>query len=153
MSAGIHRVWKTRLIHKLDPYPGSQLLDVAGGTGDISFKFLQYIKQNHGSSDGTKAIVCDINQEMLEEGKKRCDKFGYTDNSSIDWVVGDAMKLPFENNSFDCLTIAFGIRNVVDIEKALSEAHRVLKPGGVFACLEFSRVTNPVLEKYVQKLL
>lgn len=148
MSFGIHRLWKERFIQKLDPYPGAQLLDVAGGTGDISFKFLHHIKRSHGSLNGARATVCDINEKMLEEGKRRSLKSGVSDPVAIDWIVGDAMKLPFEENSFDCFTIAFGIRNVVDIEKALQEAHRVLKPGGVFTCLEFSQVRNPVLERY-----
>lgn len=144
MSVGIHRLWKTHFIHKLRPYPSAQLLDVAGGTGDISFKFLQHIKHHYGSLSGAKATVCDINEKMLREGQKRVDS---THKLNIDWVVGDAMNLPFDSDSFDCLTIAFGIRNVVNIEKALSEFHRVLKPGGVFTCLEFSHVTNPVLSR------
>lgn len=147
MSAGIHRYWKNRFIERIDPYPGVQLLDVAGGTGDVSFKFLNSIKQRHGSLGSSKAVVCDINEQMLEEGKKRWLQSGQLDSSHIEWVVGNAMDLPFDENSFDCITIAFGIRNVVDIDKALSEAHRVLKPGGVFTCLEFSRVTNPLLER------
>ena len=152
MSVGVHRLWKTRFIEKLDPYPGSQLLDVAGGTGDISFKFLNHLKQKHGSLSGAKATVCDINEKMLQEGRKRSVKLKLNDSSNIDWILGDAMKLPFENNSFDCLTVAFGIRNVVDIDLALSEAFRVLKPGGVFTCLEFSHVNNPLLERFVQSI-
>lgn len=140
MSVGIHRVWKDRFIKKMDPMQGTRLLDVAGGTGDIAFRFI-----NHASINGhnkSYVVVCDINEHMLEVGKKRAKSFNIQDDQ-IQWVHGDAMNLPFEENTFDVYSIAFGIRNVVDIEKALSEALRVLKPGGMFMCLEFSRVKNP----------
>lgn len=148
MSGGIHRLWKCYFIRKLDPHPGTKLLDVAGGTGDIAFRFLDYIKENNqGDVEGASVTVCDINAEMLSEGRKRAQIKGLDDPSIIQWVEGDAMKLPFESASFDAYTIAFGIRNVVDIRKALKEAHRVLRPGGVFHCLEFSHVTNPFLSE------
>ena len=153
MSAGVHRLWKQYFIQKLDPIPGSKLLDVAGGTGDISFRFIDHIRSRTRSSHVvpvTKVTVCDINAEMLSVGRQRADKLGYASSQSldIDFQVGDAMDLnQFDDNQFDCYTIAFGIRNVVDIERALAEAYRVLKPGGVFTCLEFSKVQNPLLER------
>lgn len=146
MSAGVHRLWKDHFIRRLDPDPGVHLLDVAGGTGDISFRFLDYIKKK-GRVEGSHVTVCDINANMLEEGQRRAKALGYDDPALMTWVEGNAMNLPFESNSFDAYTIAFGIRNVVDIPLAVREAYRVLKPGGVFHCLEFSRVTNPLLEK------
>ncbi len=138
MSLGIHRIWKDTFIKKLNPKAGSKLLDVAGGTGDIAFRFLQKAKGGH-------VTVCDINPQMLEEGYKNA-----IDNNvleGIEWTCGDAEKLPFPDNSYDYYTIAFGIRNVTHIDAALAEAYRVLKPGGHFMCLEFSHVTNPVLAK------
>lgn len=157
MSAGIHRWWKKRFIEKLDPYPGTQLLDVAGGTGDIAFRFLDHVAEANkllgNTADQSKVTICDINENMLRVGEQRAAKRGLTavdpiyGRNRIEWVAGDAMRLPFANESFDAYTIAFGIRNVVDIPCALREAHRVLKPGGVFSCLEFSRVTNPFLER------
>lgn len=148
MSAGIHRIWKDHFISRLDPEPGVHLLDVAGGTGDISFRFLDFIKKrNKGSLGDSHVTVCDINGNMLKEGERRAKNLGYDDPNLMTWVEGDAMNLPFESNTFDAYTIAFGIRNVVNIPLAVKEAYRVLKPGGVFHCLEFSKVTNPLLEK------
>lgn len=138
MSLGIHRLWKDEFIKKLNPQSGTKLLDVAGGTGDIAFRFLK-------KAGGGNVTVCDINPNMLEEGYKNA-----IDNNvleGIEWVCGDAEKLPFPDNSYDYYTIAFGIRNVTNIENALSEAYRVLKPGGHFMCLEFSQVDNPLLAK------
>lgn len=134
MSLGIHRLWKEALMDWLAPQPTMHLLDVAGGTGDISFRFLE--------RGGGQATVCDMTASMLEEGKKRPE----AQNKPLDWVVGDAMALPFEDNSFDAYTISFGIRNVTRIEDALAEAHRVLKPGGRFVCLEFSQMPNDMLQ-------
>lgn len=138
MSAGVHRVWKDSLIDTLNPRDGMRLLDVAGGTGDIAFRFLQAIKGGHVS-------VCDINAEMLRVGAGRAEKKGFADRA--DFICGDAMQLPFEDRSMDAYTIAFGIRNVTRIEDALSEAYRVLKPGAKFFCLEFSPEVVPVLQQ------
>jgi len=137
MSGGVHRLWKDALIDWLAPRPGMRLIDVAGGTGDIAFRFLRRMKgQGH-------VTVCDMTQAMLEEGQRRAAAEGLT---GIDWVHGDAEALPFPERSFDAYTIAFGIRNVTRIEAALAEAYRVLKPGGRFLCLEFSQVTVPALQ-------
>lgn len=155
MSAGIHRLWKDRLISVLGPLPGMQLVDVAGGTGDISTRFIQAVRyqelqaddnldmdfRDGSSSQRAHAFVVDINREMLEAGKRRNDLL-YPD---ISWTQGDAEELPFGDSQFDAYTIAFGIRNVTHIDKVLSEAYRVLKPGGRFLCLEFSHVKNPLL--------
>ncbi|TNE61404.1 MAG: bifunctional demethylmenaquinone methyltransferase/2-methoxy-6-polyprenyl-1,4-benzoquinol methylase UbiE [Alphaproteobacteria bacterium] len=138
MSAGVHRLWKDSLINSLNPRAGMQLLDVAGGTGDIAFRFLE-------ASDGGHVTVCDINAEMLRVGKGRAEAKGYADRA--DFVCGDAQKLPFENRSMDAYTIAFGIRNVTRVHEALAEAYRVLKPSGRFLCLEFSPVVVPILQK------
>jgi len=137
MSGGVHRLWKDAMIDWLAPRPGMRLLDVAGGTGDISFRFLKRLK-----GDG-HATVCDMTQAMLDEGARRAER---DDIQNIDWVCGDAMKLPFEDRSFDACTIAFGIRNVTRIEHVLAEAYRVLRPGGRFLCLEFSQVPNRLLQ-------
>ena len=138
MSGGVHRLWKDAMIDWLAPRPGMHLLDVAGGTGDIAFRFLRRLK---GQGQVT---VCDMTQAMLDEGARRAEKQGV---AGIEWVCGDAMALPFADRSFGAYTIAFGIRNVTRIEDALAEAYRVLKPGGRFLCLEFSRVTNPGLAR------
>lgn len=145
MSCGIHRLWKDYLITKLDPGPRTKLLDVAGGTGDIAFRFLKKVGADAVTSEeGASVVVCDINNSMLQVGAGRAKAQGHS--SGISWVEGDAQKLPFPDASFDCYTIAFGIRNVVRIEEALAEAFRVLKPGGRFLCLEFSKVTTPGLD-------
>jgi len=136
MSGGVHRLWKDAMIDWLAPRPGMRLLDVAGGTGDIAFRFLDRVR-----GDG-EAVVCDLTEAMLEEGARRAAERGIR---GVEWVVGDAMALPFADRSFDAYTIAFGIRNVTRIEDALAEAYRVLKPGGRFLCLEFSRVGVPAL--------
>jgi demethylmenaquinone methyltransferase/2-methoxy-6-polyprenyl-1,4-benzoquinol methylase len=137
MSLGVHRLWKSTFIDCLDPRPEMKLIDVGGGTGDIAFKFLK--------SGGGQVTVCDINDEMLNVGRDRAINKGIL--TGIGWVNGDAEKLPIPENAFDAYTTAFCIRNVTDIESSLSEAHRVLKPGGHFLCLEFSQVVLPVLEK------
>ncbi|MDF1872959.1 bifunctional demethylmenaquinone methyltransferase/2-methoxy-6-polyprenyl-1,4-benzoquinol methylase UbiE [Vannielia sp.] len=139
MSAGIHRVWKDAMMDWLAPRPGQRLLDVAGGTGDISFRFLKR------AGDGASAVVCDMTEAMLVEGRRRAEA---TDMAAqLDWVVGDAMALPFESNSFDVYTISFGIRNVTRIADALSEAYRVLRPGGRLMVLEFSQLPNAAMQK------
>ncbi|XP_026980361.1 2-methoxy-6-polyprenyl-1,4-benzoquinol methylase, mitochondrial isoform X1 [Sagmatias obliquidens] len=212
MSLGIHRIWKDLLLWKMRPFPGTQLLDVAGGTGDIAFRFLNYVQAQHqrkekrqlraqqnlsweeiakkyqneeDSLDGSHVMVCDINKEMLKIGKQKARARGYKAGVSshplppkkkktllpsylyfivgfsegptdaveespvngLAWVVGDAEELPFDDDKFDVYTIAFGIRNVTHIDQALQEAHRVLKPGGRFLCLEFSQVNNPLVSR------
>lgn len=141
MSGGVHRMWKNTLIHKLAPRPGMKLLDVAGGTGDVSFRFLDRLK---GKEGGASATVCDMTAGMLNEGRRRAEA---QERAGLDWVCGDAMALPFPDKSFDAYTISFGIRNVTRVEQALSEAYRVLKPGGRFFCLEFSPVETPIFDK------
>ncbi|PIE11041.1 MAG: bifunctional demethylmenaquinone methyltransferase/2-methoxy-6-polyprenyl-1,4-benzoquinol methylase UbiE [Rhodobacterales bacterium] len=138
MSMGIHRLWKDAMMDWLSPRPGQRLLDVAGGTGDISFRFLK--RAGHGH-----ATVLDLTEPMLVEGRKRAEADQMAD--SLDWVVGDAMALPFEDNSFDVYTISFGIRNVTRPQEALNEAYRVLRPGGRLMVLEFSQVPVPLLQK------
>jgi demethylmenaquinone methyltransferase/2-methoxy-6-polyprenyl-1,4-benzoquinol methylase len=138
MSLGIHRLWKDAMMDWLAPRPGQKLLDVAGGTGDISFRFLN-------RAPGAHATVLDMTESMLVEGRKRAEAAEMAD--SLDWVVGDAMALPFEANTFDVYTISFGIRNVTRIPDALSEAFRVLKPGGRLMVLEFSQIPNDLMQK------
>lgn len=138
MSFGTHRLWKDKFINMLAPKSNTKLLDVAGGTGDIAFRFLK-------KSPTSEVTICDINHEMLKNGVKS----GVDKNiiNNIEWVCGDAMKLPVPDNYYDYYTIAFGIRNVTDINIALKEAYRVLKPGGKFMCLEFSNIDNIALSK------
>ncbi len=138
MSFGIHRIWKDAMMDWLAPRPGQKLLDVAGGTGDVSFRFIKRAGQ-------ARATVCDMTESMLVEGRKRAQADSLAD--SLDWVVGDAMALPFGDNSFDVYTISFGIRNVTRIADALSEARRVLRPGGRLMVLEFSRIPNDLIRK------
>ncbi|WP_227286271.1 bifunctional demethylmenaquinone methyltransferase/2-methoxy-6-polyprenyl-1,4-benzoquinol methylase UbiE [Boseongicola sp. H5] len=138
MSVGIHRVWKDAMMDWLAPRDGQSLLDVAGGTGDIAFRFLK-------RAPGAGATVLDMTESMLLEGQKRAEAAQLAEK--LDWVVGDAMALPFEANSFDVYTISFGIRNVTRIPDALAEAFRVLKPGGRLMVLEFSQLPNEGLQK------
>jgi demethylmenaquinone methyltransferase/2-methoxy-6-polyprenyl-1,4-benzoquinol methylase len=138
MSMGIHRVWKDAMMDWLAPRPGQRLLDVAGGTGDISFRFLNRAGDGH-------ATVLDLTEPMLVEGRKRAEADQMADK--LDWVVGDAMALPFEDNCFDVYTISFGIRNVTRPQVALNEAYRVLKPGGRLMVLEFSQIPNEMMQK------
>jgi demethylmenaquinone methyltransferase/2-methoxy-6-polyprenyl-1,4-benzoquinol methylase len=130
MSAGIHRIWKAALIDRLRPSPSMTLLDVGGGTGDIAFRFK--------ARGGGPVLVCDINREMLAVGRNRALDNGCADG--IDWVCADAESLPLADRSVDAVTIAFALRNVTHIDRALAEMRRVLKPGGRFFCLEFSHV-------------
>lgn len=138
MSVGIHRVWKDAMMDWLAPRDGQRLLDVAGGTGDVSFRFLK-------RAPGARATVLDMTESMLIEGQKRAEAESMAEK--LDWIVGDAMALPFEDNVFDVYTISFGIRNVTRIPDALSEAYRVLKPGGRLMVLEFSQLPNDGLQK------
>ena len=142
MSLGIHRVWKDAMMDWLAPIRGQALLDVAGGTGDIAFRFLK-------RASGANATVLDLTESMLAEGRKRAENVGIS--GQLEWVVGDAMALPFEDDSFDVYTISFGIRNVTDPQKALSEAYRVLKPGGRIMVLEFSHIPNDLLQWFYDK--
>lgn len=137
MSGGIHRLWKDAMMDWLAPRSGQKLLDVAGGTGDIAYRFLKRAGQGH-------ATVLDLTAEMLVEGRKRAEANQMIDQ--LDWSVGDAMALPFPDNSFDVYTISFGIRNVTRPQDALNEAFRVLRPGGRLMVLEFSQIPNPALQ-------
>jgi demethylmenaquinone methyltransferase/2-methoxy-6-polyprenyl-1,4-benzoquinol methylase len=131
MSMGMHHQWKDDFISWLAPRDGMQIVDVAGGTGDIAFRMLD--------SADCHVTLCDINQSMLMEGKRRAMDAGRL--QGLEWTCADAQKLPLKSNSMDAYTIAFGIRNVTRIDEALKEAYRVLKPGARFMCLEFSRPT------------
>lgn len=137
MSGGIHRVWKDAMMDWLAPRAGQKLLDVAGGTGDIAYRFLKRAGQGH-------ATVLDLTEEMLVEGRKRAEASQMVDQ--LDWSVGDAMALPFPDNSFDVYTISFGIRNVTRPQDALNEAFRVLRLGGRLMVLEFSQIPNPAMQ-------
>jgi demethylmenaquinone methyltransferase/2-methoxy-6-polyprenyl-1,4-benzoquinol methylase len=140
MSAGLHRLWKADLVSTLRPPRDRAFrhLDVAGGTGDVAFRILD------ASGSQTRVTVLDINGEMLKVGAERA---GHRYGDRIDFVEANAEDLPFEPGTYDGYTIAFGIRNVPRIDKALREAHRVLKPGGRFLCLEFSKVDVPFLDR------
>ncbi len=138
MSMGIHRIWKDAMMDWLAPRRGQRLLDVAGGTGDIAFRFLR--RAGHGH-----ATVLDLTEPMLVEGRKRAEAEALA--ASLDWVVGDAMALPFEDNTFDVYTISFGIRNVTRPQDALNEAFRVLRPGGRLMVLEFSQIPNDLMQR------
>ena len=141
MSGGLHRAWKDALVTAVNPPRSDRafaLLDVAGGTGDISLRVIEV------GGTGTRATVLDINAGMLSVGRERIAAQGR--DNVIDFIEGNAEELPFPDKSFDAVTIAFGIRNVPRIERALSEAYRVLKTGGRFLCLEFSTVDVPGLD-------
>ena len=137
MSLGVHRLWKKNFIHWLNPQKNTTLIDVASGTGDIAKLYLNKI--NHKG-----CVFCiDENKGMLDINKRKFKK-----NSNVKWFCNGAEKLPFRNNHFDYYTISFGIRNVSNLNSALKEAYRVLKPGGRFLCLEFSKVKNEILNKF-----
>ncbi len=142
MSAGLHRIWKDAMIAALNPRkdPGYKVLDVAGGTGDIAFRIVE------ASGRQAHATVLDINGSMLGVGAERAQKKGLAEH--LTFVEANAEELPFDDNSFDAYTIAFGIRNVPHIDVALSEAYRVLKRGGRLLVLEFSEVEMPLLDKF-----
>ncbi len=139
MSLGIHRLWKKNFIHWLNPQKNTTLIDVASGTGDIAKLYLNKINYKG-------CVYCiDSNKGMLNLNKKK-----FKSNANVKWFCNRAEKLPFKNNHFDYYTISFGIRNVGNISNALKEAYRVLKPGGRFLCLEFSKVKNEILNKLYQ---
>ena len=137
MSGGVHRLWKAAMIDWMAPQPHQKLVDLAGGTGDISMRFL--------SNGGGVACITDINQPMLQAGRARRDLQRVA--SQLNWCVANAESLPFESQVADFVTIAFGLRNITDRQAALSEAYRILKPGGRFLCLEFSHVQNRPLAR------
>ena len=134
MSLGAHRYWKELLIDWLSPEKEMHIIDVAGGTGDVARRFLKRVKGKG------KATVCDPNEFMVKEGKKN-----HTFKDKIEWIVTPAEDLPFEENTFDAYLVSFGVRNFSNIEKSLGEAYRVLKPGGKFYCLEFSKAENETI--------
>ena len=135
MSLGIHRIWKKDLIQMMNPSKGKKLIDVACGTGDIG---KLYLNSTHSSE---KIICVDPNKGMINEGKQKLSKY-----KNIEWITSTAEKMPFANNTFDFYTISFGLRNTKNLNKSLSEAYRVLKPGGRYLCLEFSKIQNSNLE-------
>jgi len=139
MSLGIHRSWKKTLLNMMNPSKNQKLIDVACGTGDIGKLYLD-------NTDKENFITCvDPNEGMIAKGKEKLKKY-----NNINWVISSAENLPLKENSFDFYTISFGLRNTKDLNKSLSEAHRVLKPGGRFFCLEFSKIQNENLD-YVYK--
>lgn len=139
MSLGIHRWWKDQFIQRISPKKDEKFIDVASGTGDISLRLLKK------AAPETDITICDINLSMLEQGRSRAIDQGVI--KGLRWVCGTAENLPFPDSSFDVYTIAFGLRNVTNKKLALEEAFRVLKPGGRFYCLEFSKVNHSLLEK------
>ena len=145
MSGGMHRLWKDRFVARVKPRAGEDILDMAGGTGDVAFRMARR---------GARVTVADINADMVEVGKQRAEKRGL---AGLSWKVENAEKLSFADASFDAYTIVFGIRNVTDIPAALKEAHRVLRRGGRFFCLEFSTSDWPgfadIYDRYSSKLI
>ena len=139
MSGGMHRLWKNQFVRRVKPRSGEVILDMAGGTGDIAFRL---------AAQGPKVTVSDINQDMLDVGMERAPKkLGDAAAAQLVWSCQNAEALTFADRAFDAYTIAFGIRNVTHIDKALTEAYRVLKPGGRFLCLEFSDCQVPILDR------
>jgi len=157
MSGGIHRLWKDYFMWRMAPTPGSRLLDVAGGTGDIAFRFLNFVRNQTpydicqsnetNTARQTHVTVCDINQAMLDVGKQKAAALGHDKTGMLSWLLGNAEQLSVEDNSVDIYTVAFGIRNMTHIDRVLAEAYRVLKHGGRFMCLEFSEVPNTVIRR------
>ena len=137
MSGGVHRLWKTAMIDWMAPQPDQHLVDLAGGTGDISLRFLK--------AGGGSACITDINEAMLQAGQQRAQVQRHT--GQLSWCVGNAEALPLASATADFVTIAFGLRNITDRQAALSEVYRILKPGGRVLCLEFSHVQNRPLAK------
>lgn len=138
MSGGVHRLWKEAMVSWMAPQSYQKLVDLAGGTGDISLRFL--------SNGGGEAFITDINQAMLQTGLSRRDSQRM--KNRLRWCVADAESLPFNNQSTDFVTIAFGLRNVTNRQAVLEEAYRILKPGGRFLCLEFSQIQSHTLAKF-----
>jgi demethylmenaquinone methyltransferase/2-methoxy-6-polyprenyl-1,4-benzoquinol methylase len=141
MSGGIHRLWKESLVDQVRPRDDLHILDVAGGTGDIAFRMLR-------RAPDARVTICDLTEDMLRVGRDRALDRGRV---GVDWVTGNAEALPFPDMSVDAYTIAFGLRNVSDRPAALAEARRVLRPGGRFFCLEFSRITTPMIERLYER--
>ncbi|KAK5945984.1 2-hexaprenyl-6-methoxy-1,4-benzoquinone methyltransferase [Knufia obscura] len=158
MSLGIHRLWKDHFVRSLNPGTRSStsgnswnILDIAGGTGDIAFRMLDHATNINGDLH-SKVLVSDINPDMLAEGQKRSLQTPYANTGRLDFKVGNAEKLDFvESNSIDLYTVAFGIRNFTDKDAAIREAFRVLKPGGVFAVLEFSHVNSSLFNAFYKR--
>jgi len=141
MSGGLHRAWKDALVSAVHPPKsdrGFALLDLAGGTGDVAFRVME------AGGAGVRVTVCDINADMLAVGRERARERGH--DQAVTFEQGNAEELPYPDRSFDCVTIAFGIRNVPRIDRALAQAHRVLRIGGRFLCLEFSSVNVPGID-------
>ena len=139
MSLGIHRLWKKNLLNMMNPSSDQKLIDVACGTGDIAKLVLS-------SMNNSCQITCvDPNTGMIKKGKEKLNEY-----KNLNWVIAPAEKIPLPNNSFDHYTISFGLRNTKNLDKALSEAHRVLKPGGRFLCLEFSKIQNTSLNFFYE---
>nr|WP_274944695.1 bifunctional demethylmenaquinone methyltransferase/2-methoxy-6-polyprenyl-1,4-benzoquinol methylase UbiE [Govania unica] len=143
MSGGLHRLWKNTLVDSVNPRPGMRFLDVAGGTGDVAFRIHDRLRKRWPENP-VDISICDINAAMLGVGRDRA--IDQNRLNGLTWTCGNAEALPMPDQSFDVYTIAFGIRNVTDRPKALREAYRVLKPGGRFLCLEFSKVVLPGLD-------
>ena len=140
MSLGVHRLWKKDLLNMMNPTSNQKLIDVACGTGDIAKLFLNYVNKK-------SYVTCvDPNIGMIKKGKEKLKKF-----NNLNWIVASAEKLPMTINSFDFYTISFGLRNTKDLNKSLSEAYRVLKPGGRYLCLEFSKIENSGLDFIYKK--
>ena len=135
MSLGIHRLWKKNLLNMMNPSPNQKLIDVACGTGDIAKLFLNYVNKN-------SHLTCvDPNENMIKKGREKLKKF-----NNLNWVIAPAENLPIKENTYDLYTISFGLRNTKNLDQTLSEAYRVLKSGGRFFCLEFSKIQNPSVE-------
>jgi demethylmenaquinone methyltransferase/2-methoxy-6-polyprenyl-1,4-benzoquinol methylase len=143
MSGGIHRLWKAEMVRALNPRPGQWLIDVAGGTGDVALRALPRLVPE-GGTDAGGVIVCDAGPGMLAIGRARAIDSGVL--AGVEWVCADAEQLPVGNRSVDLYTIAFGLRNVTRLDRALAEARRVLKPGGRFLALEFTPQVSPLLQ-------
>ncbi len=135
MSLGVHRLWKKQLLNIMCPSSNKKLIDVACGTADIAKLYIKY------TNESSKITCVDPNLGMIKKGKKKLSQF-----KNINWVIASAEKLPIPDNTFDFYSISFGLRNTKNLKKALSEAYRVLKPGGKYLCLEFSKIQNPGLD-------